>query len=315
MSAYEFQIIPALILDWLIGDPENRAHPVRLMGNMALVFESWTRRAISSPTMAGIATVVLLLGTVLIITSLVTKLAYGLSGIIGFIVSVIIIYTGIATRDLYDHAMRVCEALEQDDLLEARRRVGMICGRDTANMDRESVIKAAVESVAENLVDGVTAPLFYAFIGGPVAVMLYKGVSTLDSMFGYRNERYVFFGWASARLDDLAAYIPARLTAITVPLASIVTGLNYSNSLKIFLRDRSRHPSPNAGQTESAFAGALGIRLGGPSTYNGVVHKKEYLGDSLEALSPEHIRYSLRLMIFASLIFCGLMLFLKHIVF
>ncbi len=305
---YENQIILAVILDWLIGDPRNAAHPVRVIGGLATFVENLARRFISSPRTAGIATVITLIAVVYFFTSAIIDSAGGISYYLGFVVSAVLIYTGIATRDLYDHAMNVYRALQLNDIVEARRRVGMICGRDTEAMDSEAVIRATVESIAENLVDGVACPLFYAFLGGPKAMMTYKTISTMDSMFGYRSERYEQFGWAPARLDDLAAFIPSRITGILIPLASIFVGMKASDSLRIFLRDRSKHPSPNAGQSESAFAGALGIRLGGPSTYQGVVHEKQCLGDSTESLNPGHIVAALRLMIATMLVFCAVML-------
>jgi adenosylcobinamide-phosphate synthase len=306
----ELQIVLAVLLDWLAGDPGNMYHPVRLVGKAANWLESHSRKAISSDRLAGIVTATSMVVTVFVVTSLITGLASGISTTLGVIVATIVIYTGIATRDLYEHAMNVYNALCSNDIKEARLRVGMICGRDTHNMDRESIIKATVESVAENLVDGVTCPLFYAFIGGPSAIMVYKAISTLDSMFGYKNDRYINFGWASAKLDDIAAFVPSRLTAIVIPLASWVLGMNARKSLLIFLRDRSKHPSPNAGQSESAFAGALGIQLGGPSAYDGVIHEKEFLGDAIESLQPQHIPRALKLMVTSMIIFCFMMLLL-----
>ncbi len=309
---YENQILSALILDWFIGDPRNSAHPVRLIGSLASFAEDRARSFFLSQRRAGIATVVFVISVVYFFTSAIIDSAGGISYYLGFVVSAVVIYTGVAARDLHDHAMNVYRALELNDIVEARRRVGMICGRDTDDMDSEAVIRATIESIAENLVDGVTCPLFYAFLGGPMAIMVYKAISTMDSMFGYKNERYEQFGWAPARLDDIAAFIPARFTGILIPLASIFVGMKASDSLRIFLRDRSRHPSPNAGQSESAFAGALGIQLGGPSKYQGVTHEKQYLGDSGEALNPGHIVAALRLMLATMVVFCAVTLALIH---
>lgn len=307
MTLSSWQIVLAVLLDWIIGDPQNLAHPVRLVGRGAIWFETLTRKLISSERLAGLITVIFVVGIVLFVTTTITGLSNDISTYFGFIISTIIVYMGIAARDLYDHAMNVYRALCSDDLEEARRRVGMICGRDTENMDSIDIVKATVESVAENLVDGVTCPLFYAIIGGPSAIMVYKAISTLDSMFGYKNDRYIQFGWASARLDDIAAFVPSRLTAIMIPIASLVLGMRASDSLKILLRDRLKHPSPNAGQSESAFAGALGVQLGGPSTYQGILHEKKYLGDPYKPLQPTHIIEALRLMIVTMMIFCLVM--------
>lgn len=310
MTTTESQILLALFIDWLVGDPRNLVHPVRLMGHAANFLERITLSIVQSRRLAGMIAVAILLALTLLVTFTLTDTAYGFSTYIGFIISAIIIYTGIAARDLHDHAMNVYWALESGNLSEARNRVGMICGRDTQDMDQEAIIKATVESVAENLVDGVTGPIFYAFIGGPVLIMVYKAISTLDSMFGYKNERYIDFGWASARLDDLAAFIPSRLTALTIPIASLLVGMKARDSWRIFLRDRSKHPSPNAGQTESAFAGALGIQLGGPSFYGGVLSQKQTLGDKGEPLRPDHIRKALRLMVTTMILFCAVMMLL-----
>ncbi|MDD3472609.1 MAG: adenosylcobinamide-phosphate synthase CbiB [Syntrophaceae bacterium] len=313
MTQNEFQILFAVILDWIIGDPRNMFHPIRVMGRLAAILEDLTRRYLSSERLAGILTVLILLVSVFLVTTFVIDLFAGITSFLGFIVATLIIYTGIATRDLYNHAMDVFRALENNDLTEARLRVGMICGRDTQDMDSEAITRATIESVAENLVDGVTCPLFYAFIGGPVAIMLYKAVSTMDSMFGYRNERYIHFGWAAARLDDLTAFIPSRLTALLVPVAAFILRANAYDSYRIFLRDRSKHPSPNSGQSESAFAGALGIQLGGSSSYGGVVHHKEFIGDPKQKLSPGHILMALRLMTTTMLLFCSAMLIMLRL--
>ena len=165
----------------------------------------------------------------------------------------------------------------------------MICGRDTEQLDESGIARATVESVAENMVDGVIAPLFFAAIGGAVGIMAYKAINTLDSTFGYKNDRYLEFGWASAKLDDIAGFIPARLTALLVPAAAILLRLSPAHSLRVFVRDRLKHPSPNAGQAEAAVAGALGIQLGGLSYYSGVPSDKPQLGDPLASAGPEHI--------------------------
>jgi adenosylcobinamide-phosphate synthase len=215
---------------------------------------------------------------------------------------VLFIYTGIAARDLARHSHDVYKALAVCDIKEARRRVGMICGRDVESLDKEGVVRAAIESVAENMVDGVTAPLFFAAAAGPVGIMAYKAVSTLDSSFGYRNELYLEFGWASARLDDIAAFIPARITGLLVPVAALILGMRPRAALRMFLRDRNKHPSPNAAQAEAAVAGALGVQLGGLSFYQGKPSKKPLLGEPLAPLNPERIRKANALMIATSIL-------------
>jgi len=203
---------------------------------------------------------------------------------------------------MIDHSRSVWRVLTAGDLNQAKTKVGMICGRDTDSLDSDGVVRAAVESVSENMVDGVTAPLFFAVIGGPIGIMAYKAISTLDSIFGYKNEKYAEFGWASAKLDDIAAFVPSRLTAILVPLAALILRRRAWNSLKVFLRDRNKHPSPNAGQSEAAMAGALGLRLGGISYYDGKPSNKPELGDPLVDPDPHHIPAANRMMIVTSCI-------------
>ena len=184
-------------------------------------------------------------------------------------VSILVIYTTIAARDLARHSMAVLRPLAAGDLVEARRRVALIVGRDTARLDEAGVVRAAVESVAESTVDGVTAPLFFAVVAGPVGAMVYRAINTLDSMFGHQDERYREFGWAAARIDDLANYLPARLTAPLVCLAALLLRQRPRLACAILARDGRKHASPNAGLTEAAMAGALGVQLGGVNYYDG----------------------------------------------
>ena len=207
----------------------------------------------------------------------------------GNAVSICLLYTTFAARDLSNHSHQVHRALCDGSLTEARRRVGMIVGRDTWRLDEPGVVRAAVESIAENVVDGVTAPMFFAVLGGPVGAMLYKAVNTLDSTFGYKNECYVYFGWASARLDDIANYVPARLTAPLVAAAAALLGLRPLNALQMWLRDGRKHESPNAGLAEAAVAGALGVQLGGPNHYDGESSEHVHMGDALQPLERRHI--------------------------
>jgi adenosylcobinamide-phosphate synthase len=220
--------------------------------------------------------------------------------IIGDLVAIFLLYTAIATRDMVKHSTAVYDALKSGTIPEARSRLAMICGRDTDQLDESAIARGAVESVAENMVDGVTAPLLFAVIGGPVGAMMYKAVNTLDSTFGYKSSEYFHFGWASARIDDLANFIPARITAIFVPIAAVILGERAALSASIFLRDRGNHPSPNAGQTESAVAGALGVQLGGLSYYGNVPSHKPTLGDCLTPVEADHIIRANRLLLVSS---------------
>ncbi|MGO9569338.1 MAG: adenosylcobinamide-phosphate synthase CbiB, partial [Desulfomonilaceae bacterium] len=257
----EYQILLAVALDLLVGDPRWMPHPVRLIGRFAISAEEPFRKMIKSPRIAGAATAFAVVSLTLAVS---WTLVYGAGAVhpyAGDLVSILLLWTGIAAKDMVTHSSEVVDALNSGSLPEARQRVGMICGRDTESLDESGIARATVESVAENMVDGVVAPLFFAAIGGAVGIMAYKAVNTLDSTFGYKNDRYLEFGWASAKLDDIANFIPARLTALLVPAAAMFLLHSPGRSLRIFLRDRLKHPSPNAGQAEAAVAGALGIQL------------------------------------------------------
>ncbi len=310
----EYQIVLAVILDRLIGDPRWFPHPVRFIGRLAMWLEAPMRDRFSNPRLAGTATVALVLAMTFVATGVLVWGAGLISPVAGDVVSILVIYSGIAARDLVKHSTDVYRALADGDLNAARERVSMICGRDTDSLDETGTVRATVESVAENMVDGVTAPLFFAVIGGPVGIMLYKAVNTLDSTFGYKNEQYALFGWASARLDDVVNFFPARLTGLLVPMGARILGMRSDSSWSIFLRDRGRHPSPNAGQTEAAVAGALGLQLGGLSYYGGMPSEKPTLGDPCEAPVADHIDRANRLMLVTSGLFLGCMLILRMLV-
>lgn len=303
----EHQIIAAVALDLLLGDPRWLPHPVKLMGRLALKLEAPFRRLISQPRAAGVATALAVLLVTAPTVFLALKGARRLHPVLGDLVSILFLYSSLAVRDLATHSRNVYRALRNEDLARARKQVALIVGRDTAHLDEPGVVRAAVESVAENLVDGVTAPLFFALLGGAVGAICYKAVNTLDSTFGYRNARYLEFGWASARMDDLATYLPARVTAPLVPVAAMILrltllhpGLMPLHSLQILLRDGGHHSSPNAGLSEAAFAGALGVQLGGPSSYDGKVVEKPTLGDPLLPLQRSHIPGANSLMLLTS---------------
>ncbi|MFH0958025.1 MAG: adenosylcobinamide-phosphate synthase CbiB [Pseudomonadota bacterium] len=318
MISIEFQVLAALVLDALIGDPRSWPHPVRLIGWLAVRLEPITRKSFVNARIAGLLTALAVIAVTGILTYCVYQIGLIINPWFGALVSILIIYTGIAAHDLGKHANDVKLALEQGNLLLARKRVGMICGRDTDQLDEPAIIRATVESVSENLVDGVTAPLFYAMLAGPIGLMIYKAISTLDSTFGYRNERYLKFGWASASLDDVAAFPPSRITALLIPCAAFITGMRSYESLRALRSDRLKHSSPNSGHSESAFSGALGLMLGGPSFYDGVLHNKPFIGRAIEQPSSGHISASVRLMrvtALISLIAFALILHLVRIVF
>jgi adenosylcobinamide-phosphate synthase len=261
------------------------------------------RRLVPSERVAGITAVSLVVGLTGIITYAMILGSTRIHPYAGNAVSIVLLYTTFASRDLMMHSYRVYRALGQKDLREARRCVSMLVGRDTDQLSEQGVSRAAVESVAENLVDGVTAPLFFAILGGPLAAMMYKAVSTLDSTFGYKDEKYLYFGWASARLDDVANYVPARLTAPLIAATAAILGFRPLNCLRIYLRDGRKHPSPNAGLSEAAVAGALGVQLGGLNYYDGEPHEGSYLGDPLRSLDIRDILSANQLMLGTAVLF------------
>jgi adenosylcobinamide-phosphate synthase len=293
----EYQVAIAFGLDLLLGDPRWLPHPVKLIGRLAAALEMPLRRLVPLPRLAGILAVVAVLGTTGVATWLAVQVGAHLHPVVGDLVGILLLYTCLAARDLVHHSGRVQRALAEGDLPEARRRVGMMVGRDTDRLEEGQVVRAAVESVAENLVDGVTAPLLFALAAGPVGALLYKAVNTLDSTFGYKNERWIEFGWAAARLDDLVNWLPARLTAPLVPVAAGLLGLKPIDALRIALRDHGKHPSPNAGLAEAAVAGALGVQLGGVNYYFGRVSERPRLGDPVQPLARRHIGQANRLML------------------
>ncbi|MDR0311525.1 MAG: adenosylcobinamide-phosphate synthase CbiB [Acidobacteriota bacterium] len=285
----EYQILAAFGLDLLLGDPRRLPHPVKLIGRFALVLEAPLRRRFTNLRAAGIAAAVLVVGSAGLITWAAIRCAAFAHPVAGDVISILLLYTTFAARDLLRHSHKVYKALQADDIRGAREAVAMLVGRDTKNLDEGGVSRAAVESVAENLIDGVTAPIFFAALGGPVAAIMYKAASTLDSTFGYKTERYLFFGWASARLDDALNYLPARLTVPFIAIAAAVSGFRPFCALRVCLRDGRKHSSPNAGLGEAAVAGALGLQLGGLNYYDGEPEEGALLGDPVRRLGRRSI--------------------------
>ena len=272
-------LLLALVLDSLVGDPQWKLHPVRLIGTAATCLENVCRRRIRNEFRAGIFTwlgvvlaTVIVAGTLLYIARIIHESLYTA-------ISVIFVYVAIAPRDLAKHALSVGRAVRNGDLPEARRRIGLMVSRDVSGLDRQGVVRAAIESTAENIVDGVTAPLFFAALLGPIGALLYRAINTMDAMFGYKNERYLHFGRFAAKADDFFSWLPARMTGPLVCLSAIAVRGNVIAAFRIMRRDHHKHESPNCGYTEAAVAGALQIRLGGPSTYFGTIVEKSYLGD------------------------------------
>jgi adenosylcobinamide-phosphate synthase len=293
----EDQIMFAVAIDLLLGDPPWLPHPVRAIGRLAIGFESLSRRVFGSTRIAGLLTALATYATVGIVAWGAIVLATLAHPLAGDLVSIYIIYATIAARDLAGHSMAVFRPLAAGDIVEARRRVGAIVGRDTDQLDEAGVVRAAVESVAESTVDGVTAPLFFAIVAGPIGAIVYRAVNTLDSMFGHRDARYCQFGWAAARIDDAANYLPARCTAPLMCLAALVLQLKWGCAFQTLFRDGKKHSSPNAGLTEAAMAGALGVQLGGVNFYEGQALDKPTIGEPLAPLRPQTIRQATALML------------------
>ena len=295
-------ILAGYLLDLCLGDPHSMPHPVRAIGNLIVWLEKYLRPAGKKHATergerrAGVLFVCL----VLLVTGSVAGAILWISRLGGIwiqtVVEAVMTYYLLAARSLRDESMAVCRKLEAGEIEGARYAVSMIVGRDTKPLSEAGIARAAVETVAENASDGVIAPLFYLAIGGPLLGWLYKAVNTMDSMVGYKNEKYLYFGRFAAKVDDVLNYIPARLSALFMVAAAGLTGLSAKNAWKIFKRDRYNHASPNSAQTEAAMAGALGVQLAGDAWYFGTLYKKKTIGDALRPVECEDIRRANRLM-------------------
>jgi adenosylcobinamide-phosphate synthase len=295
--------------DLAIGDPQWRFHPIRLMGDMIVFFERALRTVFHGSTgekMAGVVLCVCVVGVTYGSAWLVIAAAYRMHAWCGFFLSVALVYCSLSVRALGDAAQSVLQCLTADDEACARKNLAFMVGRDTALLKREGMVRATVETVAENTSDGIVAPLFYVALGGPALGMAYKAINTLDSMVGYRNQRYHALGWASARCDDLVNYIPARMTALLLIATAFLAGKDWRNAYATVRRDARNHLSPNSGYPESAVAGALQVQLGGPSWYGGIPRDAAFLGEQVKPLTEQTIRDAVVMMYGAS----GLMLML-----
>jgi len=307
---YFEHIIPALLIaftaDLLFGDPRWLYHPVRLIGKLITGCEDLTRRIykkdVKGQKQAGLATAAIVIAVSTLVPWTILTILYHVHFLLGFLLETFWCWQLLAAGSLRKESMAVLVPLKKGDLKGARKAVSMIVGRDTAALDADGVTRAAVETVAENASDGVIAPMLYMMIGGAVGGFLYKAVNTMDSMIGYRNERYRYFGTVAARLDDILNFLPSRFAGVLFCLAAVFTGDDFRNALRIFKRDRMKHASPNSAQTESACAGALRIRLAGDAYYFGKLHRKPTLGDPIRKIRPDDIQKANKLMITASVI-------------
>jgi adenosylcobinamide-phosphate synthase len=302
-------VIAAVILDLAFGDPRWLPHPVQCMGWFIRRIESILRYFAQTPKterFAGVVLAAVIVALVYFSSRCLLLVTIRMSSSAGFLFAAFLASTAIAARGLGDAAHAVLRPLDAGSLEQARAELSLIVGRDTAGLDEQGITRAAIETVAENTSDGVVAPLLFLAIGGPALALAYKAVNTLDSMVGYKNERYLNFGWAAARLDDAANYIPARITAVLICLCANVRSIlkfairNLKSEMirpwRIMLRDGRNHPSPNSGYPEAAMAGSLGIRLGGPSAYAGVLSDKPFIGEASASLDKKDIEKAVRFM-------------------
>lgn len=308
MCYHIIAFIAGFVLDLLIGDPHFIPHPVRLIGSLISFLDKRLNSDVkynSSENEANLTKYkrgVLLAFTVIFATFAVSVIilvgAYSINLYAGVIAEAVMTWQILATKCLRVESMRVYNALSTDGVDAGRRAVSMIVGRDTSVLDEAGVTRAAVETIAENTSDGVIAPMLYTAIGGPVLGFVYKAVNTMDSMLGYKNDKYMYFGRFAARLDDVVNFIPARISAYLMIIAAFIGGRQFDgrNAYRIFKRDRFNHASPNSAQTESVCAGALRVQLAGDAVYFGKLVKKKYIGDRLREIEYEDIKRANRLM-------------------
>ena len=300
MTFHISALVLGFLLDLAFGDPRWLYHPIRLIGNLIAWAEKPFRAAFpkseKGELAAGTFFAVFVVAVSTAVPALLLVLASRLSSWLVFALEVFWSFQILAAKSLKSESMKVYAALKEGDLPKARKAVSMIVGRDTQNLTEEGVAKAAVETVAENSSDGVIAPLLFLALGGPALGFFYKAVNTLDSMVGYKNDTYLYFGRFSAKLDDVLNFIPSRISGLLLVLASPLAGLSMKGAWKIFRRDRRNHASPNSAQTEAAAAGALGVQLAGDAYYFGKLYKKPTIGDPLRPVEYEDIRRVNRLM-------------------
>lgn len=305
-------IIAAFVLDQFFGDPRGVPHPVQLFGYMVARLESILRPVFTGPSAerwaGGLMVLIIVIAAYLIPWLLLSYIKRYLGYWAWATAATYLAYTTISVKSLRDAALAVLAPLRGDDLPGARFALSMIVGRDTGGLSREDIVRGAVETVAENASDGVVAPLFYLAVGGVPLALAYKAINTMDSMAGYKSDRYIHFGMAAARLDDAANFIPARLSGLFMVAAcgvlSVLHPGNYdvSGAWRVFMRDRKKHASPNSGHPEAAMAGATGVRLGGESSYFGVTSVKPYIGDPVGVLTPDKLYDAIGLIFATSVI-------------
>ena len=304
-------LLTGSILDWIFGDPYNFPHMIRLMGNMISSLEKDLRKLFpEKPRLAGTFLTMIMCLFWIIMPGLLFQVTGKYLGLTArFLLESFFCYQLLAAKSLCVESMKVCRELKKGDIEGARKAVSMIVGRDTKVLDKAGITRAAVETVAENTSDGVIAPFLFMTVFGPLGGTFYKAVNTMDSMIGYRNDKYILFGRTAAKLDDVLNFIPARISGCLLTLAAyLLPGADGKNAWRIFLRDRRKHDSPNSAHGEAACAGALHLRLAGDAWYFGVLHKKQFIGDNDREIVPEDIWKASLLMFLAEGILMAVLL-------
>ena len=306
------------LIDLIFGDPVYAFHPIRLIGNLIGKSEKAIRKALpnneKSELIGGFILWIWVAAVSFFVPFILLKCLYRVNFWLGFILESIFFWQIIAAKSLKTESMKVYKAFEEGDTEKARKAVSMIVGRDTASLTAEGITKAAVETVAENTSDGVTAPIIFAALFGASGGFLYKAVNTMDSMVGYKNDKYLYFGRFAAKCDDVFNFIPARITAYFMIISSFILGLDGKNAFKIFLRDRFNHASPNSAQTEAVCAGALDVMLAGDAYYFGKLYKKKTIGDNIRKIEPKDIKNANNLMYMTSVLILIVLSILLYIV-
>ncbi len=300
LGLWFYALVAGFLMDLCFGDPYCLPHPVRWIGSFIRKTEKMIRDMFPDTEKGQFFGGFVLVVVVLFFSTVIPYTLLYLAGKVGtwlvFLLETMMFYQILAVKSLKKESIKVYQELVKNDLPSARKAVARIVGRDTQNLTVEGVTKAAVETVAENTSDGVVAPLFYMVLGGPALGFFYKAVNTMDSMVGYKNEKYLYFGRCAAKLDDVLNFIPARLSAGLMVVSAFLCGFDGKNAWRIFKRDRQNHDSPNSAQTEAACAGALGIQLAGNAWYFGKLHEKPFIGDALRPVEPEDIQRVNRLL-------------------
>lgn len=311
-------LLTGYVLDLIFGDPRQIYHPIRIIGNLIAVLEKGIRKVFPKTSKGELAGGTVLVVLVVLICTAVPAALLGLTAwihpVVYWLLASFWCWQILATKSLKTESMKVYAPLKEGDLPAARRAVAMIVGRDTERLTEEGVAKAAVETVAENTSDGIVAPLIFLALGGPALGFFYKAVNTMDSMVGYKNERYLYFGRTAARLDDMLNFLPSRISAWLMILAATILGMDGKNAKRIYLRDRKNHASPNSAQTEAVMAGALRVQLAGDAWYFGELYKKPTIGDPFRAVEPEDIVRANRLMYLTSALALAVCVILRAVI-